>query len=122
MPHATHQIKRQRYSPGEAIIRRGEPVNHFFMIGSGQAEVMDGHPTQPIAPVGNQFFGEVNCWAHPPPWQPCAPDKPRSNSAFFRAKNSTPSCKICRQPQRCCVTWPPHACKKTWHDHVEAVR
>ena len=60
MLHATHQIKRQRYSPGEAIIRRGEPVNHFFMIGSGQAEVMDGHPTQPIARLsGNQFFGEV---------------------------------------------------------------
>ena len=60
MLQATHQIKRQRYNPGEAIIRRGEPVNQFYMIGSGQAEVMDGHPTLPIAHLsGNQFFGEV---------------------------------------------------------------
>jgi len=60
MLQATHELQRKRYGPGEIIIRQGELVNGFYMIGSGQAEVWNGHPTLPIAQLSrNQFFGEV---------------------------------------------------------------
>jgi ABC-type lipoprotein export system ATPase subunit len=60
MLQATHELERKRYGPGEIIIRQGEPVNGFYMVGSGEAEVWNGHPTLPIAQLSrNQFFGEV---------------------------------------------------------------
>ncbi|MEZ4771279.1 MAG: ATP-binding cassette domain-containing protein [Caldilineales bacterium] len=60
MLNATHELKRRRYDPGETIIQRGEPVNHFYMVGAGQVDVWDGHPTLPVASFSaNQFFGEV---------------------------------------------------------------
>ncbi len=60
MLHATHELERRLYGPGEIIIRQGEPVDAFYMVGSGQAEVWNGHPTLPIARLSrHQFFGEV---------------------------------------------------------------
>jgi putative ABC transport system ATP-binding protein len=62
-PHmlmATHDLERQVYNPGEVIIRRGDPVTHFYMIGQGQVELFDGDPTAPIAELSRkEFFGEV---------------------------------------------------------------
>jgi CRP-like cAMP-binding protein len=59
MLQATHSIKRERFNPGEIILRQGDPVQHFYMVGSGQAEIWDGQP-QAIARLStNQFFGEV---------------------------------------------------------------
>ena len=59
MLQATHDLRRERYQPGELILREGDPVNHFYMVGSGHAEVWNGRP-HPIARLGaNQFFGEV---------------------------------------------------------------
>jgi ABC-type lipoprotein export system ATPase subunit len=59
MLKATHDLQRQRFEPGEIVLREGEPVNHFYMVSSGQVEVWDGQP-EAIAQLGaNQFFGEV---------------------------------------------------------------
>ncbi len=60
MLHASHALKHQVFNPGETIIHEGDPVEHFYMVADGQAEVWDDHPTLPIATLAaNQFFGEV---------------------------------------------------------------
>ena len=60
MLQVTHELQRKRYGPGEIIIRQGEPVNGFYMVGSGQAEVWNGHPTLSVAQLSrNQYCGEV---------------------------------------------------------------
>ena len=59
MLQATHQLQRQRFQPGEIVLREGEPVNHFYMVGQGHAEVWDGLPTAIARLSANQFFGEV---------------------------------------------------------------
>ena len=61
MLQATHDLQKRTYAPGEIVIRAGDPVNYFFMIGSGQVEVLDGASTASVAArLGpNDFFGEV---------------------------------------------------------------
>ena len=60
MLQATHDLERVIFEPGEIILRQGEPVNHFYMVGSGQVEVWDGSPTAAVAHLcTNDFFGEV---------------------------------------------------------------
>jgi energy-coupling factor transporter ATP-binding protein EcfA2 len=60
---ATHQAKKQTYSPNETILRQGEPVDHFFMVVAGEVEVMVSSSTcedMSLARLGpGQFFGEV---------------------------------------------------------------
>ncbi len=60
---ATHQAKTRRYAPGKTIIRQGEPVENFFMIRSGEVDIIlsstDCHEMC-LARLGpGQFFGEV---------------------------------------------------------------
>ena len=38
MLHATHEVKLRLYKPGEAIIRQGDPVEHFYIVSDGSAE------------------------------------------------------------------------------------
>ncbi len=59
MLQATHQLQRRRFQPGEIVLHAGEPVNHFYMVGQGDAEVWDGLPTAIARLSANQFFGEV---------------------------------------------------------------
>jgi putative ABC transport system ATP-binding protein len=63
MLQATHQAERRRYEPGSVIIRQGNQVDHFYMITSGEVEVLLRHagcPEVPLARLGEaQFFGEV---------------------------------------------------------------
>jgi ABC-type multidrug transport system ATPase subunit len=60
---ATHQAKKQIYSPNETILRQGEPVDHFFMVVAGEVEVVVNSSTcenMSLARLGpGQFFGEV---------------------------------------------------------------
>jgi ABC-type lipoprotein export system ATPase subunit len=60
---ATHQSRRQVYPPGSTVIHQGQPVDHFFMIDSGEVEVVLNHSITPevkVARLGpGQFFGEV---------------------------------------------------------------
>ena len=59
MLQATHSLQRQLFNPGEIILREGDPVNHFYMVGRGLAEIWDGQP-QAIARLStHEFFGEV---------------------------------------------------------------
>ncbi len=59
MLQATHDLQKRAYEPGEIIIRKGEPVNHFYMVGDGVVEVLDGDLTA-VAQLGpHEFFGEV---------------------------------------------------------------
>jgi ABC-type lipoprotein export system ATPase subunit len=63
MLDATHRAKTRRYEPGTTIIRQGELVENFFMVRSGEVDIMltsDGCPEMCLARLGpGQFFGEV---------------------------------------------------------------
>jgi putative ABC transport system ATP-binding protein len=59
----THQLVKKTYQPGETILEKGHPVDHFFMIAKGQVEVIMQSPKCPylvLAHLGaGEFFGEV---------------------------------------------------------------
>jgi ABC-type lipoprotein export system ATPase subunit len=60
---ATRQAEKQTIQPGATIFRQGEAVEHFFMIVSGEVEIvatsLQGKEMQ-LARLGpGQFFGEV---------------------------------------------------------------
>ena len=60
---ATKQANRQKVDPGATILRQGEAVEHFFMIESGEVEIVatnDQGKEMQLARLGRgQFFGEV---------------------------------------------------------------
>ncbi len=60
---ATKQARRQKVAPGAPILIQGEPVDHFFMVVSGEVEiVVKNEETRELrlARLGQgQFFGEV---------------------------------------------------------------
>ncbi len=58
---ATKQSQRQRFQPGETIIRRGENHDHLYIIADGAAEVyLDEGRSAMVAELGpGQFFGEI---------------------------------------------------------------
>jgi ABC-type lipoprotein export system ATPase subunit len=60
---ATKQAQKQTVAPGAAILQQGEPVEHFYMIESGEVEiVVKNEQSQQLrlACLGaGQFFGEV---------------------------------------------------------------
>ena len=60
---ATREAGKQKIAPGATILQQGEPVEHFFMIVSGEVEIVatnkEGKEMQ-LARLGpGQFFGEV---------------------------------------------------------------
>jgi ABC-type lipoprotein export system ATPase subunit len=63
MLEATHVAKKRKVSPGTTIIRQGEPVEHFFMVASGDVDILLSNqdcPEMCLARLGpGQFFGEV---------------------------------------------------------------
>jgi ABC-type lipoprotein export system ATPase subunit len=63
MLHITHQAAKRVYQPGETILQQGERVGHFFMVASGEVDVVlhkPGCPEISLARLGaGQFFGEV---------------------------------------------------------------
>jgi putative ABC transport system ATP-binding protein len=60
---ATHQAKKQKFAPRDAILSQGESVEHFFMIVSGEVDIVvnnDQSNEMRLACLGaGQFFGEV---------------------------------------------------------------
>jgi len=60
---ATKQAKKQKVDPGATILTQGESVEHFFMIESGEVEVVTTNEQGKeikLARLGHgQFFGEV---------------------------------------------------------------
>ncbi len=63
MLEATHQAEKRRYEPGSMILQQGRQVDHFFMIASGEVDIVLNSPGCPeisLARLGEgQFFGEV---------------------------------------------------------------
>ncbi len=63
MLQATRQAEKRRYLPGSMILQQGERVDHFFMVASGEVEIVLSSPGSPeisLACLGEgQFFGEV---------------------------------------------------------------
>jgi ABC-type lipoprotein export system ATPase subunit len=63
MLQATHQAEKRHYQPGSVIIQQGEQADYFFMIASGEVDVVltcPGRPEVSLARLGKgQFFGEV---------------------------------------------------------------
>ncbi len=60
---ATHRAQKQTVAPGATILEMGQPVEHFFMVVSGEVEIV-AHNAQSkemrLARLGpGQFFGEV---------------------------------------------------------------
>jgi ABC-type lipoprotein export system ATPase subunit len=60
---ATKQAKKQKVAAGEIILQQGGSVNHFFMIESGEVEIIvknEQSKEMQLARLGHgQFFGEV---------------------------------------------------------------
>jgi ABC-type lipoprotein export system ATPase subunit len=63
MLQATHEAEMRRYEPGAVILQQGQRVDHFFLIRSGEVDVVlrsPGCPEISLACLGEgQFFGEV---------------------------------------------------------------
>ncbi len=59
MLHATHKVKKRVYEPGEIIIRQGEAVDYFYMVGEGAVEIVGDDETAVSSLTTHQFFGEV---------------------------------------------------------------
>ena len=63
MLRATKHIETRWFGPGEAIIREGEPNEHFYMVAKGEVEVTlmrPGGTEETIARMGpGEYFGEV---------------------------------------------------------------
>jgi CRP-like cAMP-binding protein len=64
MLQATRRAQKRVYPPGRAIIRQGEHIEHFFMVTSGEVDVLLNEPECPeisLARLGRgQFFGEIS--------------------------------------------------------------
>ena len=43
MLSATKKAEKRQFTPGEMILRQGEPVEHFFMIQAGEVEIVVTH-------------------------------------------------------------------------------
>ena len=60
---ATKRAKKQKVAAGETILQQGESVDHFFMIESGEVEIVvinEQSKEMRLARLGHsQFFGEV---------------------------------------------------------------
>jgi len=60
---ATKRAKKQKVASGETILQQGESVDHFFMIESGEVEIVvtnEQSKEMKLARLGHgQFFGEV---------------------------------------------------------------
>jgi ABC-type lipoprotein export system ATPase subunit len=63
MLEVTKQSQKKDFAPNTTIIQQGESVENFFMVESGQVEIVIKHSTSkemPIACLGaGQFFGEI---------------------------------------------------------------
>jgi ABC-type lipoprotein export system ATPase subunit len=64
MLQATHQAEKRHYEPNSVILQQGEQVDYFFMIASGEVDVLLSSPGCPeisLACLGEgQFFGEIS--------------------------------------------------------------
>jgi ABC-type lipoprotein export system ATPase subunit len=60
---ASHQATKKKYSPNAVILKQGRPVDHFFMIVSGDVDVVvniNRRNERRLALLGaGQFFGEI---------------------------------------------------------------
>ena len=63
MLQATYQAEKRVYQPRETIIHQGQQLEYFFMVASGEVEIVLSNPGCPeisLARFGRgQFFGEV---------------------------------------------------------------
>jgi putative ABC transport system ATP-binding protein len=60
---ATHKARRETYPPSETILRQGDPVDYFFMVSTGEVDILLENKDceeMCLARLGpGQFFGEV---------------------------------------------------------------
>src|SRR5207302_1274241 len=64
------QLRLDRYRAGEYVVRQGEPGEHFYVIRSGRAEVVqvdeDGWPRELATLQRGDYFGELALLYHQP--------------------------------------------------------
>ncbi len=60
---AAQQARKKQFAPGSLILRQGEPVEYFFMVETGEVDIVVENPGSSemrLARLGpGQFFGEV---------------------------------------------------------------
>jgi putative ABC transport system ATP-binding protein len=59
---ATQKSHIETYAPGSTVLQQGQPVDHFFMVASGEVEILVNSkiPEKRLRRLGSgQFFGEV---------------------------------------------------------------
>jgi ABC-type lipoprotein export system ATPase subunit len=104
MLQATRQAQKRMYPPGSTIIRQGEYIEHFFMVASGEVDVLLNEPKCPeisLARFGpGQFFGEISLLrgGNATASVRAAPDGPvevalLDRGAFLHLVNGSPSTK-----------------------------
>jgi CRP-like cAMP-binding protein len=60
MLQATHALEKRIYEAGKTIIRRGEPVDYFYMVAEGRVEIVGADGETAVSTLStHQFFGEV---------------------------------------------------------------
>ena len=59
MLHATNEVEKRIYEPGEVIIRQGDPVDYFYMVGDGCVEIVGDGKTAVSTLSTHEFFGEI---------------------------------------------------------------
>jgi CRP-like cAMP-binding protein len=63
MSKASRHLERRRFAPGEVVIRQGDDPDRFYVIVSGEAEILNHHPSGDdliLAVLGaGEYFGEI---------------------------------------------------------------
>ena len=59
----SRHLERRRFGPGEVVIRQGDDPDRFYVIVSGEAEILNHHPSGDdlvLAVLGaGEYFGEI---------------------------------------------------------------
>jgi CRP-like cAMP-binding protein len=62
-PESRPHLERQRFAPGEVVIRQGGEPDRFYVIVAGEAEVVNHHPNGDDILLGRlgpgEYFGEI---------------------------------------------------------------
>jgi CRP-like cAMP-binding protein len=69
LTEATSRLRRTRYRPGDVIVAEGEPADRFYIVTSGEAEVIQRVENRDVyvsTVAPGQYFGEVGLLASRP--------------------------------------------------------
>jgi cAMP-dependent protein kinase regulator len=63
MARVSTHLERQRFAPGDVVIRQGDEPDRFYVIVAGEAQVVNHHPSGDDIVLGvlgpGEYFGEI---------------------------------------------------------------